>query len=117
MTQSTPQTLETRVITRALQDESFKQQLLSGSVAAKAAIEQEIGQKLPQDLQVKVIEETANVSYVVLPKMPSTDELSEDELETVAGGRISSSRVQAGAAIASLFQNTLPCTFGSITFT
>ncbi len=98
MTEQTPQTLEARIITRALQDESFKQQLLSGSVGAKAAIEQEIGQKLPEGLQIKVIEETANASYIVLPKMPSGDqELSEEELETVAGG-------------------FLPCTFGSFTF-
>ena len=44
-----PETLETRVVTRALQDALFKQQLLSGEIAAKAAIEQEISERLPQD--------------------------------------------------------------------
>ncbi|KST69183.1 NHLP leader peptide family RiPP precursor [Mastigocoleus testarum] len=99
MSEQTPQTLETRIITRALQDPSFKEQLLSGPVAAKAAIEKEIEQKLPQDLQIKILEETDKVSYVVLPKTSSSEELSEKELETVAGG---------------FFR--LPCTFGSITF-
>ncbi|NJN10446.1 MAG: hypothetical protein HC815_21620 [Richelia sp. RM1_1_1] len=57
MSKQTPQTLEARIISRALQDLSFKQQLLNSSVAAKAAIEKEIGQKLPEDLQVNVLEE------------------------------------------------------------
>ncbi|KST69182.1 NHLP leader peptide family RiPP precursor [Mastigocoleus testarum] len=118
MSEQTPQTLETRIITRALQDPSFKEQLLSGPVAAKAAIEKEIEQKLPQDLQVNVLEETDKASYVVLPKMPSVDEVSEEELESVAGGRRrpSSGAIGAATAVTSLFTNTLPCTFGSITF-
>ncbi|NJM20890.1 MAG: NHLP leader peptide family natural product precursor [Richelia sp. RM2_1_2] len=97
MNEQTPQTLQSRVITRALQDESFKRQLLIGSNAAKAAIEQEIGQELPQDLQINVLEETANVSHIVLPIMSSNEEISEKELESVAGGFL------------------IPCTFGSIT--
>ncbi len=110
MTEQTPQTLEARIITRALQDPSFKQQLLNGSVAAKAAIEQEIGQKLPQDLQVKVLEETDNVSYIVLPMMSSPEEISEEELEAVSGG---ATPAVAGRAL--LAGGTLPCTLGSFT--
>ena len=92
-------TIESRIITRAMQDDSFRQQLLGGSVAAKAAIESELGQKLPEGLEIKVLEETADASYLVLPKAIGGDgELSESELETVAGG-------------------FLPCMFGSITFT
>ena len=111
MSQQTPQTLETRIITRALQDPSFKKQLLSGSVAAKAAIEKEIEQKLPQDLQVNVLEETDKVSYVVLPKMPSVDEVSEEELEAVAGG----AAFTVVFKTATFLTGGLPCTFGSIT--
>lgn len=92
-----PATLETRIITRAMQDESFRQQLLSGSLAAKAAIESEIGQKLPEGLEINVLEETADASYLVLPKAISSEgELSENELDTVAGG-------------------IFPCILGSIT--
>ena len=78
---------EARVVIRALKDESFKQQLLAGGAATKAAIEQEIDLKIPEHFQLKVLEETANISYLILPKMPSADELSEDELEAVAGGK------------------------------
>ena len=118
MNEQTQQTIETRVITRALQDESFKQQLLNGDIAAKAAIEEEIGEKLLESLQVKVLEETSNISYIILPKMPSTEEMSQQQLETVAGGkRISSTRVIAGTSVAGVAtQIRLPCTFGSITF-
>ena len=98
MNEQTAPTLSSQIISRAMQDESFKQQLLGGSVAAKAAIEQQIGQKLPEGLEINVLEETPQVSYLVLPTMPSGDgELSEDQLEAVAGG-------------------FLPCMFGSITF-
>ena len=97
MNEQTPQTIETRVITRALQDESFKQQLLNGDIAAKAAIEEEIGEKLLESLQVKVLEETSNISYIILPEIPSTEEMSEKELEAIAGWKdISASKVSTG---------------------
>ena len=94
----TNETLESRIITRALQDPSFRQELLNGPVAAKAAIEEEIEQKLPQGMNINVLEETDDASYLVLPKMSSSEELSEEELESVAGGLC------------------IPCMFGSLTF-
>ncbi|NJM20892.1 MAG: NHLP leader peptide family natural product precursor [Richelia sp. RM2_1_2] len=97
MSKQTPQTLEARIISRALQDLSFKQQLLNSSVAAKAAIEKEIGQKLPEDLQVNVLEEKTNISYIVLPAVALGEEMSQKQLEAVAGGLI------------------IPCTLGSRT--
>ncbi|MGD1913936.1 MAG: NHLP leader peptide family RiPP precursor [Rivularia sp. (in: cyanobacteria)] len=82
-TEQTPEVqIENQLIARALQDASFKQQLLAGGDTTRAAIEQQIDGKIPQDLQVRVLEETANRSYIVLP----SQEMSEEELETVAGG-------------------------------
>ncbi|MEL6163878.1 MAG: NHLP leader peptide family RiPP precursor [Cyanobacteria bacterium J06628_3] len=90
-TQQSPETkLENQIITRALQDDSFKQQLLAGGDATRTAIEQEIDGKIPQDLQIKVLEETANRSYIVLPN----EEIPEEELETVAGGGCCPRRVR-----------------------
>ncbi|MEL6457535.1 MAG: NHLP leader peptide family RiPP precursor [Cyanobacteria bacterium J06636_27] len=97
MREQITQTLEAQVINRALQDASFKRQLLNGNLAAKKAIEKEIGYKLPQDLQIKVLQETATVSYLILPMIASSEEMSEQELESVAGGVLP------------------PCNFGSIT--
>jgi hypothetical protein len=93
------QDVETQVITRALKDASLKQQLLSSPSAAKAEYEKEFGQKLPADLQVKVLEENANTAYIVLPYVASTEGMTDEELEKTASG----------------FNISLPCMFGSAT--
>ena len=50
-------------------------------------MEQELGTRLPESVQVRVVEETADTIYLVLPSAsPLGGELSERELEAVAGG-------------------------------
>jgi hypothetical protein len=79
--------LEAKVIAKAWQDEEFKQQLLNHP---RATIIQEWGLKdIPDDVDIKVIEENSNTLYIVLPMKPITthgQELSEEQLEAVAGG-------------------------------
>jgi hypothetical protein len=66
---------------------AFRQELLNNSDAAKEEIEKELGQKLPVGFQIKVLQETDNMAYLVLPVIPAVkDELSEEQLEAVAGG-------------------------------
>lgn len=75
--------IEEKIITRAWQDVSFKQELLNNP---RAAFEKE-GITLPESIEITVFEEKNNTLYFVLPTQPSTtDELSEAELEAVAGG-------------------------------
>lgn len=76
--------LEAKLVAKAWQDEAFKQEFISNS---KAAIERELGQKLPENTNIRVLEETGNTIYLVLPSKPSA-ELSEEQLEAVAGGII-----------------------------
>jgi hypothetical protein len=52
------------------------------------AVFQEVGLEAPQGVQVRVVENTDQILHFTLPAKPSTDELSEDELESVAGGFI-----------------------------
>ena len=79
----TREQIESNLIAKAWENESFKQQLISSPKSAIA----EAGISLPGSIEVKVIEETANTFYLVIPRQPSKDgELSEAELETVAGG-------------------------------
>lgn len=71
------------VIAKAWQDANFKKQLMANP---KGVLEKEFGIKFPANLQIEVREESASKLYLVLPPKPSSGELSEDQLEGVAGG-------------------------------
>jgi hypothetical protein len=78
--------LEARIIAKAWQDEAYKQELLSNP---KAAFSEELGQSLPDEIEIRVIEENPTTLYLVLPMKPvveNGEELSEEQLEAVAGG-------------------------------
>src|SRR5918998_3081913 len=70
-----------------LQDESFRQRLLEDP---KGAVEQELGTRLPEEVRVVAVEESAETIYLVLPSTSMAGreggELSDLELEKVAGG-------------------------------
>jgi hypothetical protein len=78
--------LERRLIERSLQDDAFRQRLLEDP---RTIMEQELGVSLPAEVQVRAVEETADTIYLVLPSTSAVDEgeeLSDPDLETVAGG-------------------------------
>jgi len=79
--------VERRIIERSLEDESFRQRLLADP---KAALEEEIGTRLPEEVRVVAVEETADTIYLRLPSasplVGEGEELSDWELEAVAGG-------------------------------
>jgi hypothetical protein len=73
--------LEIHLITRALKDEGFKQELLANP---KAVVENELGAKLPEELEINVLEETENTLYMVLPCNPY-EEMTGEELKAALG--------------------------------
>jgi hypothetical protein len=78
--------LEEKLIAKAMKDEAFRKNLLENP---KTAIEEETGIKLPESINLKVVEEDAATFYLVLPPKinpEKEDELSEAELEMVSGG-------------------------------
>jgi hypothetical protein len=76
--------VEEALIRRSLKDETFRQRLLANP---KATIEQELGERLPADLKVQVLEETQDTVYLVLPPSRAAGELSDKDLDSVAGGK------------------------------
>jgi hypothetical protein len=77
--------VERRLVQRSLEDEDFRRRLLADP---KAVVEEELATRLPEEVQVRVVEETADTIYLVLPSASSLggEELSDQELEAVAGG-------------------------------
>ena len=79
--------MERRLVQRSLEDDAFRQRLLEDP---KAAVEQVLGTRLPEDVRVVAVEETAETIYLVLPfvstEAQKAGELSDQDLEAVAGG-------------------------------
>ena len=79
--------MEGRLIQRSLEDEDFRQRLLEDP---RAAAEEELGTRVPEGVEVRAVEETAQTIYLVLPirsaETREASELSDEELESVAGG-------------------------------
>jgi hypothetical protein len=81
--------MERRLVQRSLQDDDFRRRLLEDP---KAAVEQELGRRLPEGVQVRAVEETPDTIYLVLPSSSPVGEggeISDRELEEVAGGNTS----------------------------
>jgi hypothetical protein len=69
-----------------MEDEDFRQRLLDDP---KGTIEQEMGSRLPEGVEVRSVEETTDTIYLVLPSTSPVgegEELSDQELGAVAGG-------------------------------
>ncbi|KYC43076.1 hypothetical protein WA1_13320 [Scytonema hofmannii PCC 7110] len=83
-----PQTLEERIITKAMEDPAYKQRLISN---AKAVVEEELGDKLGENITIEVLQQSAKNLYLLLPadidEMIRDGLISQEELEVVAGGR------------------------------
>ena len=77
------QAVETRVFEKALKDDSFREALIKDP---KTAIENEIGVKLPGNVNIHINENTASDIYLSIPAKSSSEQLTNAELTGVAGG-------------------------------
>jgi len=80
--------IESAIIAKAWSDDNFKQELLNDP---KTAIAENFQMQIPDSIEVQVLEELPNTYYFSIPVKPSVSaegELSDEELEAVAGGWI-----------------------------
>jgi len=77
---------EKLILEKAMKDEAFRTELLKNP---KMTLEKEIGVKIPESINIRILEEKSDTFYLVLPPSDekSTDgELTERELQNVAAG-------------------------------
>ena len=77
---TTASELRTRILSKADEDGDFRARLVADP---KAAIAAETGTTLPEGFSVMVHEDSATTAHLVLPPSP---QLTEAEMESVAGG-------------------------------
>ena len=76
--------MESLIVQRAWKDDTFRDEFVSDP---KGTIEKYSGQKLPAELKVVALaEDDKTIHFVIPPKPANADELSDEELEKVAGG-------------------------------
>jgi hypothetical protein len=78
--------MERRLIEKSVEDEAFRQRLIEDP---KGAVEEELGTRLPEEVRVVTVEETADTIYLVLPSaspLGEGGELTDSDLAAVAGG-------------------------------
>ena len=73
------------LVRTALKDEFFRDSLVANP---KLAVERALGTKLPEDMEVVVLQDADDKMFIVLPmQLPfETGDLSDAELEKIAGG-------------------------------
>jgi hypothetical protein len=77
--------LEEKIVARAWTDDDFRRKFV---VDPKGQFEEHLASKLPEALTITVHEETSDSLHFVIPAKPKAnlDELSDEDLEKVAGG-------------------------------
>ncbi len=71
-----------QIIARAWSDDAFKRTLLNDATAALKAEDIDV----PDGVEIRAVENTENVMYLVVPRQPVRVPLSDDQLASVAGG-------------------------------
>jgi len=81
------------IVSKACKDDDFRQKLIAApreTIGQELAVAYPAIGPLPANVKINVVEESSDAVYVVLPrKMPGekSDELSDADLELVAGGK------------------------------
>lgn len=85
-----PREAHRSIVRRSMEDGSFRQELLRNP---KSALEQHLGRQLPENVEVRAVEDTPERVHLVVPSKSLTErygELSDEDLDVVAGGNVGS---------------------------
>ena len=89
------------VLVRSATDPEFRQQLLSDS---RPALSQHFGREIPAGVNIAFVESAPGTATMVLPDFVGAEaELSETELEAVAGGSLTGIEIAVVALVAVSF--------------
>ena len=78
--------MTTRLIEKCWKDPDFKKEVVADP---KGLFEKYTGQKLPENVKIFIHEEDANTLHFSIPPAPTNSaELTDEELDKVAGGRM-----------------------------
>jgi hypothetical protein len=85
--------LEEVIVNKALiNEDGYRERLLADphAVVAEEVAAMQSDATIPENYEIKIIEEPQNALYIVLPHLPDNKvELTDEDLENVAGGIIS----------------------------
>jgi hypothetical protein len=71
-----------QLLTRAERDPEFRKRLVDDP---KSAVQDELGVEVPDNIQLRVVEEGANEAVLVLPRHLEPGQLRDEELAAAAG--------------------------------
>ena len=106
---TTPQSgYQSMLVARAMKDRSFRSQLIAEPAAT---IERFSGMKLPEGVQVNVLEEEPNNVYIILPKEGgfSSGEPTDLGIEEIPGFAQANTHVGCGNCSVTKPQTSKPC--------
>jgi len=83
-----------QIVTRAWSDEGFKARLLR----EPAQVLREHGISVPDDVEIRVVENTDRIVHLVLPPRPQ-EELTEEQLARISGGMCAFSTPCSGLCV------------------
>ena len=89
-----------KILAGAWFDDRFKAKLLADPIV----VFKENGIELPEGVEVKVLENTEKVIHLTLPPKPDASELSDDDLDKVAGGLVDSFEKKFGLNVGPFFE-------------
>lgn len=99
------QEIEEVIVKQAVASTEYRALLLSNP---REVVERQIGQQLPENIAVEVVQEAANKIVIKLPHVVSEgDELADEDLEQVAGGKLDKVSCNGGAAGAFITKNEI----------